>query len=67
MVTDEHSLHIREHRSVLATPESRQDPALVQSITQHMMEHVSMLADPAMATLLQILGQQTIGGAVPPP
>lgn len=67
MVTDDHSLHIREHRCVLATPESRQNPDLVANITAHMMEHVGMLADPMLAPLLQVLGQQTLGGMMPPP
>lgn len=60
MVTDDHSLHIRQHRCVLATPQSRQDPALVSTITQHMMEHVAMLGDPMLQPLLQVLGQATM-------
>ena len=57
MVTDDHSLHVREHRCVLATPESRSNPELVTACTQHIMEHVSMLADPLLAPLLSVLGQ----------
>lgn len=67
MVTDDHSLHIREHRTVLATPESRENPDLVANITNHIMEHVSMLADPMLAPLLSVLGQATMAGAMQPP
>jgi hypothetical protein len=37
MITDDHSLHIREHKAILATPEGRTDPTLVQLATQHLM------------------------------
>lgn len=60
MVTDDHSLHIREHKAILATPEARTDPALVQLATEHMMEHIRFLSDPMIAPLLSVLGQQTM-------
>lgn len=60
---DEHILHIKEHRSVLADPDLRKDPDLVQRVLSHINEHIEALkqVDP---NLLMILGQQPIQ---PPP
>ena len=65
LITDAHATHIKEHKAVLSSPEARQDPNVIQVVTQHIMEHVNLLksADPA---LLQILGQEAIGGAPAP-
>ena len=61
---DEHILHIKEHRSVLADPDLRKDPDLVQRVLGHINEHIEALkqVDP---NLLMILGQQPI--QQPPP
>lgn len=66
VVTDNHALHIMEHKSVLASPESRMDPNIVQATTMHIQEHINQLktADPA---LLQMLGQQSLMPPPPPP
>lgn len=66
VVTDNHALHIMEHKSALASPESRQDPNIVQTTTLHIQEHINQLkmADPA---LLQMLGQQSLMPPPPPP
>lgn len=63
VMTDDHRLHILEHKSVLASPESRQDPNIVQQTLMHIQQHIDELksADPA---LLQMLGQQSL--AAPP-
>lgn len=60
---DEHILHIKEHRSVLADPDLRKDPDLVRRVLSHINEHIEALkqVDP---NLLMILGQQPIQ---PPP
>jgi hypothetical protein len=58
MVTDEHQLHVREHKMLLASPEARKSPQLVQTVTQHLLEHIQVLSDPVNATLLALLGQQ---------
>lgn len=62
--TDEHVIHIRNHRRVLADPEARKNPELSQVVTAHMLEHINALrmTDPA---LLNILGQAPMG-AMPP-
>lgn len=56
---DEHLLHIKEHRTVLADPVLRKDPELVTRVLGHIQEHIEALknVDPS---LLMILGQQPI-------
>lgn len=63
---DEHILHIKEHRSVLADPDLRRDPDLVGRVLGHINEHITALkeVDPS---LLMILGQQPIQNNAPPP
>lgn len=62
---DKHSLHIREHRAVLASIDARNNPQVIQAVSQHIQQHVQVLADPAMANLLLILGEHPI--SMPPP
>lgn len=59
VATDNHALHIREHRDVLADPELRKDADLVQRTLAHIQEHISLLqtTDP---NLLAIVGQQPL-------
>lgn len=59
LMTDEHSLHIKEHASVLADPELRFDGELFKRVSEHMQEHIELLktTDP---NLLAILGQQSL-------
>ena len=60
-ITDDHAKHIREHKSVLADPDLRMDPDLVQRTTAHIQEHINALrtVDP---DLLAIIGEQPLGG-----
>lgn len=60
MITDDHLLHINEHKTVVADPEARMDPKVVQAVTEHIMQHMSMLSDPANAQLLTLMGQQPV-------
>ena len=57
--TDNHSLHIREHKTVLADPDSRLDLDLVSRTLAHIQEHIDALreVDP---DLLGITGQQPL-------
>ena len=71
LAIDEHISHIKEHRGVLADPDMRRDPELVQNTLAHINEHIQLLrtTDPA---LLSILGEQPLGPAggsppAPPP
>lgn len=64
---DQHVDHIKNHRAVLADPEARNDPALVQNTLDHIQEHINALktVDPA---LLGLLGMNAIAPApVPSP
>lgn len=56
---DKHSLHIKEHKSVLADPDLRKDPELVQNVLAHIQEHIELLrtTDP---DLLMLLGEQPL-------
>lgn len=57
--SDNHALHIKEHRDVLADYMLRRDPELVQSVLDHMQEHINLLqtTDP---NLLAIIGEQPL-------
>lgn len=59
---DQHQQHIMEHRAVLADPDLRGDPVVVQNVMDHVQAHLDALrnTDPA---LLQLLGMQPL----PPP
>jgi len=41
---DNHPLHIRENSSVLNSPEARENPKVVQLVTQHVLEHMNLWA-----------------------
>jgi hypothetical protein len=43
---DNHSMHIAEHAGVLASPETRNNPQIVQSVLQHISEHEALMAPP---------------------
>ena len=61
--TDKHSLHLREHRAVLADPALRvTNPELINRVADHVQEHVKLLreTDPA---ILALFGEQALGPA----
>lgn len=66
LAIDAHSLHIREHRCVLASPEMRNNPDIVNIVTAHIMQHIELLrgTDPM---LLAMLGEQSLSVPPPPP
>ena len=57
--TDDHRLHISEHRAVVADPDLRKNPELVRVVMDHMQGHLDALrnVDP---DLLLLLGQQPL-------
>jgi hypothetical protein len=57
IMTDNHALHIREHRSVLDSPDARHDPAAVEAVLNHIQEHINLWSstDP---NVLAATGQQ---------
>lgn len=67
LLTDDHVLHIKEHQSVLASPEARENPAIVKAVTTHLMQHMQILSSGN--PILGILGQPMLAppGVPPPP
>lgn len=65
ILIDNHPLHIMEHKSVLSSPEARQNPEIVQTVLAHIQEHINQWknGDP---TLLAMLGQPTPPPQAPP-
>ena len=64
VATDDHALHIKEHRTVLASQESRNDQAIVMATLNHIQMHIDLLSttDPRM---LQMMGQQALAPQAP--
>lgn len=62
IVTDRHSIHILEHKSILSDPDLRKDPALVKNMLAHFEAHLNELrgADPG---LLSLIGEQSMAPA----
>lgn len=60
---DAHALHIREHKSLLADPRVRLDPALVARVRQHVEEHVYALRGGVDPAILAVIGEKPL----PPP
>lgn len=62
IITDQHAQHILEHKTVLASPEARQDgnSPMMQATLAHIQEHLNFLqtGDPQ---LLALIHQQSIG------
>lgn len=62
IATDHHSMHIREHRQVLADQKLRRDPDLLDRTLAHIQEHIILMqnTDP---NLLAIIGEQSLAPA----
>jgi hypothetical protein len=54
VITDNHSKHILEHSAVIASPEARRDPKILQATLAHIQEHLDLWqqAPPAMLMAL---------------
>ena len=65
VATENHALHIKEHKNVLASPEAKQDKGIVEYVLAHIMQHIQLLrtVDPE---LLMLLGQQPLTQGIPP-
>lgn len=52
-VLDNHVLHINEHKTIISSPEARENPGLVQIVLNHIQQHIAALqtADPVLMTL----------------
>lgn len=69
LIIDDHKLHVLEHRSLLANPDSRRDPKLVQAVLDHIQAHINLQLqlqqqNPA---LLAMLGEQPLPTPQGPP
>lgn len=62
VVTENHAEHIKSHMSVLASPKSKQDPRIVQSVLEHIQEHLNQWMDASMnnPAILFATGQQPL-------
>lgn len=60
LITDRHDLHILEHASVASSPEARENPTLMTTLTAHIQEHINMYKsmDPVLAQILKMQPQQ---------
>src|SRR5665213_1864324 len=54
LLTDQHSMHIKEHKSVLADPDLRKDPELVSRTLAHIQEHINLLKTGDPQTLMMM-------------
>ena len=63
LLTDEHLLHINEHKCVTSNPVARTNPELIERALAHIQEHLNILTDPANTQMLLALGQQPMPGA----
>jgi hypothetical protein len=66
VITDDHALHIMEHKSVLADPEARKTPEIQQAALTHLQDHIDMLKSPGYQELLQLMGQPALGAPPQP-
>jgi hypothetical protein len=66
LIFDNHPLHIKEHHSLVASPEARENPEMVQATLAHVQEHLQLWfnADP---NVLMALGIPAAPQPPPPP
>ncbi|MFZ4411501.1 MAG: hypothetical protein ACOYOV_00360 [Bacteroidales bacterium] len=64
LAIDDHMVHIKQHKSVLADPNLRKDQAISKVVLDHIMDHINIARqmDPG---LMQALNQQPIPPAAP--
>jgi hypothetical protein len=64
VITDDHIRHIRQHKNVLADPDLRYDPELLQRTLEHIQDHINLLKnlDP---TLAGVLGEPQLNQGPP--
>lgn len=69
IITDIHTDHIQEHRSILSNPESRRNPLLIKATLDHIQEHLNLWrsADPAILALTGQPPPPPPAGMMPPP
>jgi hypothetical protein len=67
VITDDHRLHVREHKAILNDPALRLDPELTQIVLAHIQEHIDLLknADPAILEMTEQAPLQSMMGMPP--
>lgn len=65
LATDSHKQHILEHKALLASPEARRDPVLINSIAEHIQAHLAELSNPENIGLFMLLGQEPLQDGMP--
>lgn len=65
LITDDDVIHILEHQAVLASPEARENPKIVEAVVAHIQAHIDQgkSKDPALAAALK---QASMYQAPPP-
>ena len=60
MITDNHPIHVMEHKAVVSTIEARENPQVTAAVTKHLQDHIDSMknADPDLLTLLGIQPMQ---------
>lgn len=55
LITDDHSIHVLEHASVLSSPEARENPKVVEVVLAHIEEHKALAQgrDPLLSLMLK--------------
>ena len=56
--TDNHVLHIREHKAIINKVERREDPNIISAVYAHILEHVTMLDQIPISRIQMALGYQ---------
>ena len=59
LVTDNHPMHIVEHKQLLDSPEARNNPELVAVVLEHIQDHINQMRT-GDADLFAILGMQNL-------
>lgn len=57
--TDQHALHIMEHKTLLANADARKDPALLERVFSHIQDHIELLQTTPPENLM-MTGQQPL-------
>lgn len=66
ILTDQHSMHIKEHKCILADPDLRKDPQLVARTLAHIQEHINLLKSGDPQTLM-MMGEKPLSPPGQPP
>lgn len=59
MISDDHQLDVKEHLSILDSPDARENPEVVEAVLAHVNEHIE-LAKSMPPELMQLLGRQPL-------